>query len=172
MRTSESKGVLRTILQISLLTGRPQDLPASYRLLGLAALCSFALNYIVDQAHPDAFVRVRFALLETVLLGATVWAALAIRRYPNRWLQTMTALYAASALVNFFTLPVTGWLLYSHGPAPVLAALALTAWFIAIMTNVLHHALSTSIALSALITIGLLMAAGFVLLALFPLPRT
>ncbi len=162
--------VLKIFLDISLLSGKPQDLPASNTLLWLTALSAAGTNYIADGVHPDLFVRLLFALAETVLLGLVVWVALVIRHYPERWPQTMMALYASSVFVNITTWPVILWL--TNAPAsdwPIIVGLAITVWFIAIMARVLHYALTLPVALSTLVSLACLMTTGLILIKLFGL---
>src|SRR5216684_3432630 len=144
--------VLKIFFDISLLSGKPQDLPASNTLLWLTALSAVGANYVADGVHTDWFVRLLFALGETTLLGFVVWVALAIRHYSERWPQTMMALYASSVFVNITTWPIVLWL--TNAPAsdwPIIVGLAITVWFIAIMTRVLHYALTLQVGLSTFV---------------------
>lgn len=163
--------LLKTFLAIATLRGRPQDLPASSTLLVGAALLAVFSNYVVDSAHDQAGVRLLFALVQTVLLGGWVWLALLARNHPERWLQTMTALYGCAALLNLLAWPLMG-LLAGDGEVvtvPVLFALGMTLWFVAIMTQVLHHALMVPLLGSGALSFGMLVANGWILLNLFPL---
>jgi len=162
--------VLKIFLDISLLSGKPQDLPASNTLLWLTALSAVGANYAVDSLHTDWFVRLLFALAETTLLGFVVWVALAIRHYSERWPQTMMALYASSVFVNVATWPVILWLTNGQTSVwPLIIGLAITVWFVAIMARVLHYALALPVALSTLVSVACLMTSGLVLIKLFGL---
>lgn len=163
------RAALKTLLNISLLSGRPQDLPASHALLVLAMIAALTANYLVDAVHPTTLTRVQFALAETVLLGFTVWVVLVTRRRPHRWPQTMIALYGSSVVVNIAAWPIVNWLLQLQAAGVVLLlGLVLTAWFIAIMARVLHFALDLSLGVGVLIAVLALLVNGAVLLSLFP----
>ncbi len=168
------QALFKTFLAIAVLTGRPQDLPASRTLLGWAALVSVWSNYMVDSAHDQPGARLLFALVQTVLLGGWVWVALLARNHPERWTQTMTALYGAAALLNLLAWPLLG-LLQTEGVAagsvPLFFALAMTLWFLAIMTQVLHHALMLPLLGSGALSFGILVANGWILMNLFPLKQ-
>ncbi len=162
--------VLKVFLEISLLSGKPQDLPAQNSLLWLTAATAVGSNYLTDSVHTDIVSRLLFALAETALLGLAVWVALAIRHYPARWPQTMMALYASSTFINIITWPLTFWLTNAPEPAwPLLIGLAITAWFVAIMARVLHHALMLPMALSTLVSLACLVSSGLILIKLFGL---
>lgn len=166
------QALFKTFLAIAVLSGRPQDLPASRTLLGWAALVSVWSNYIVDSAHEQPGARLLFALVQTLLLGGWVWVALLVRNHPERWTQTMTALYGAAAVLNLLAWPLLG-LLQTEGMAagsvPLFFALIMTLWFLAIMTRVLHHALELSHWGTGPLSFGILVANGWILINLFPL---
>lgn len=163
--------VPRQLLAVVFLSGRPQDLPASRSVLATLAVLSVVTGYLVDRAHDDEAMRLLFALTQTVLLGAWVWLALYVRGYPARWIQTMSALYGSALFLNLVTWPLFVWLEASQSgtPLPLFFALVMTLWFLAIMTQVLRHALVLPAVLSALVSFGLLVINGWILVSLFPL---
>ncbi len=164
---------IQTLIDIFLLRGKPQDLPADRSLVWKAALLAVASNFAIDDLHPNGVMRVIFAAAQSVLLGAVVWGALRLRGFPQRWMQTITPLYAGGALINFLAWPLFTLVIMPNAPASGTWALFLgvvmTAWFLAIMTNVMHHALELPIGRSALISIACMMVAGLLLLLLFPI---
>lgn len=161
--------VFKTLLDISLLSGRPQDLPASNSLLALILVSALVVNYFVDAAHIAVTTRFQFALAEIVLLGFTTWVVLAIRQRPHRWRQTVIALYGSSTVVNIATWPIVAWLMQAQAASAVLLlGLVVTAWFIAIMARILHFALDLSLSISVLISVVALLVNGTILLSLFP----
>ena len=169
--------ILKTLFDILLLRGRPQDLPTSKYLVAVTALLSIAGHYALDQLHQDAFDRLAFAAAQTALLGAAVWVLLKLRGYPERWLQTATALFTANIVADIVT-----WLVAAHAlepeasaPEPWVTAFVMAAaiWFIAIMAQVLRHALAISLGMAVLASLGCALASGLALMALFPevIPR-
>ena len=152
------------------MSGRPQDLPASRAVVAALALVSVLTGYLVDRAHDDETLRLFFALTQTLLLGAWVWLALYVRGYPDRWYQTMSALYGSALFLNLVTWPLFSWLeaTQSGTPLPLFFALVMTLWFLAIMTLVLRHALVLPAIVSGLVSFGLLVINGWILVSLFP----
>lgn len=166
------QALFKTFLAIAVLTGRPQDLPASRTLLAWTAVISIWSNYIVDSAHGQPGTRLLFALMQTLLLGGWVWVALTARNHPERWMQTMTAIYGCAALLNLLAWPLLGMLQaegMAAGSVPLFFALAMTLWFLAIMTQVLHHALMLPLLGSGALSFAILVANGWILMTLFPL---
>jgi hypothetical protein len=168
--------IVNTLFAIVFLSGRPQDLPTSRTLLGVLAALSVAVGYAIDGLHAnDQTVRLLFATAQTVLLGVWIWLALFVRGYPERWLQTMSALYAANVILNLLAWPISAFLQRATAvpQALPLVFLILTGfWFLAIMTQVLREALVMPTPVSALVSFGLLILNGWVLLGLFPLQET
>lgn len=163
--------LLNTLLAIFLLRGRPQDLPASRPLVWFTALAVVLTDYVLDRLHEDPVSRLSFAAAQAVLLGAVVWLALRLRGYPERWMQTIAPLYAASAFINLLSWPLLSGIdrAQADGPSwPLLFGFIMTLWFLAIMTQVLRHALAIPIALGLLAAISCLMTSGLALLLMFP----
>lgn len=163
--------VLNTLLAIFLLRGRPQDLPTSRPLVWFTVLAVVLTDYALDRVHEDPVSRLSFATAQAVLLGAVVWLALRLRGYPERWMQTIAPLYAASAFINLLSWPLLSGIdrAQADGPSwPLLFGFIMTLWFLAIMTQVLRHALAIPIALGLLAAISCLMTSGLALLLIFP----
>jgi hypothetical protein len=160
-----------TLLSIFLLRGRPQDLPASPALAWAAGLAALATDFVLDRLHQDFFERLWFAATQVALFGAVLWLALKLRGYPERWMQTATPLYAASAFINLLSFPVLAGVDRATAEDltwPLTYGFAMTLWFVAIVTQVLRHALATVLPLALLAAIGCLVTSGLALLLLFP----
>ena len=164
--------ILKILLDICLLRGQPQDLPASKKLVALTALLSIASTYALDYLHREMLGGLMFAVSQTALLGAVVWVVLAVRGYTERWLQTIAPLFVATSLVDVIKWLVVASVLGHEAstPGPWLAGfiLAIALWFIAIMAHVLRHALALSLALAVLVSLGCVLASGMVMILLFP----
>jgi hypothetical protein len=94
--------------------------------------------------------------LQVIIFATVIWLVLKYNGVPERWRQTITALFGALTLMQLL-----GWIVSpgadqttqpseaSALPAPLVMAVA--AWYLAIMTHVLRHAIDSSIAKSFLI---------------------
>ncbi len=165
------RALLKLFLDIGFLSGRPQDLPASRALLVLVAVLALLTNYLVDTGFSHNMQRLSFATAQTSLLGLWVGLFIAIRRFWIRYGQTMTAIYGSNVLINLITWPLS----LGHGFGAVASevlAIALALWFAAIVTKILWHALELPLVLSALMTLTGIFLSGWVLITLFPLPKS
>lgn len=97
---------LKKILDICLLRGRVQDLPTSTRLLGLTGVASVVVNTLSMPGQNLGIAQLLFVALQPILFGAVIFALLRLRGFPERWVQTMTALYAVDAVFSLLKLPL------------------------------------------------------------------
>lgn len=161
--------VLKTFVTISLLSGKPHEVPASGVLLIAVALVELAASYVVAP-HVQPGLRLAAVGTQSLFLALTVWAALSWRRHPERWLQTLTALYGSGIIVT-----LVAWLAF-RGPAiaatptatQLLLAAALTTWAIAIMSRVLRDALDITLANAVMITLAYHIVGGMLAIS-FPM---
>lgn len=162
--------IIKTWVEISLLSGKPQDLPASKVLLGIIALVEIAASFSVDTAHPHPGVRLAAASAQSAFLAGTVWAALSWRRHPERWLQTMTALYGSGVIVT-----LVAWTALRGLNVPqdtqsglfILIAWVITLWALAITSRVLRTALEVSLGTAISIALAYGLVGGLLMIA-FP----
>ena len=169
--------VLRVILQICLLRGKPQDLPTSLGLLALTALAGVVVDYFSLSSQEFSLAQLLFVLFQVALFGGGLWLVLRLRGFAARWIQTATALYAANALFSLLLLPLLPALeqMLKAGPdsAPGwqgYVMLFVSGWFLAVMARVLREAIEASMLVSFLMSLGLIFAvrvAGMVAAPLF-----
>lgn len=168
--------LLRQFLDICLLRGRAQDLPTSSQLMAGTALASVAVDFLSLPAAARDLGHLLFVVTQVALFGLAVWLLLRQRGYPERWLQTVTALYAANvafSLVLMPFLPALGEML-KQGPGvapgwPAYLALAMTAWFLAVMARVLHEALEVRMLFGFLLSLAVIFTVRLIGLVLMPL---
>ncbi len=146
----------------------PQDLPTSWPLLKL----TLSVNALVGIVGLLAITSLLSALVQTMvglgLLSGVVYGALWVSSYPNRFVQTLTALVGADALLGAFALPVMFWTQQAAATGadaslPVLLFWGLLSWSVAVTVNILHHALSTSRGLALAYTLCYLILSWTVL---------
>jgi hypothetical protein len=173
--------ILKTIFDICLLRGRPQDLPASWNLLQLTALATVATGYArAARVDGPGLWGLLLVIFQTAIFGAVVWMILQVRARPERWLQSILALYAVNALFNLMILPILPQLVEAgklalaaiqQGSAmpigwELIFASAADIWYLMVMAQVMRHATDLPFGLSALISFFALISV-FVLEMLF-----
>lgn len=170
---------LKTIVDICLLRGRTQDLPASMRLVVLTAVASVAVNSMGIPGQEVGGGAILFIALQAALFGAAVWLLLRVRGFPARWLQTMTALYAVDTVFSLLLLPLLPALLemLKQGAQATpgwegFALLFLSGWMLLIIGRVLREATEWPLPLAFLAGLTSLLAVrmlGHLLVPLFGL---
>jgi hypothetical protein len=168
--------ILKIILDICLLRGRAQDLPASLKLVWLTAIASVAVNALgmPDQALDVA--QLLFLASQAALFGAAVWLLLRLRGFPARWTQTITALYAVDAVFSLLLLPFLPALMemIQQGPEvrpgwEAYVLLGLSGWLLLIIARVLREATEWPLPLAFLAGFTTLLAVRIVGHLLAPL---
>lgn len=145
----------------------PQDVPYSPTLLLLAllpyALLSSGLASFVMPAQQALF----YGPAEGALLAALVYAVLALRRRPARFVQTLTALLLVGVVFNALSLPLTALARPENGLG--LLILLLVGWSFAVSVHILRQALDIPVPASVLVNIGFFLVAYYGLGTLFGL---
>ena len=124
-------------------------------------------------AHPRLFLTV---LVDLALLGGFAWAVLRIGGHPERFGQTLTALFGTGFLLALANLPFSLWL-DSVPPGATQPAIAMVAilgllfWSVMIGGHIYSRALSQSAAVGLLIAVLYLFVNLVVVLPILPEPN-
>lgn len=110
--------LLRTTVDLLLLRRGPQDLPSDWGLLGGLAALYCSLAFVQVRMVTEAGPALAQAALATALLALFVNGVLRWRGVPERFVQTLTALFAVGTVLTVLMLGPTAAL------APFLEALA------------------------------------------------
>jgi hypothetical protein len=139
--------ILKIILDICLLRGRAQDLPASMNLVWLTAAASIAVNALGMPERTTNLAQLLFVVSQAILFGAVIWLLLRLRGFPARWTQTVTALYAVDGVFSLLLLPLLPALMemVKQGPEArpgweAYLLLVLSGWLLLIIARVLREA--------------------------------
>jgi hypothetical protein len=145
----------------------PQDVPYSPTLLLLALLPYALLGSGLAAFVMPAQQALLYGLAETALLAVLVYAVLALRRRPARFVQTLTALLLVGVVFNALSLPLTALARPENGLG--LLILLLVGWSFAVSVHILRQALDIPVPASVLVNIGFFLAAYYGLGTLFGL---
>jgi len=170
---------LQQLLDICLFRTRPQDLPTSNRLLALTVAAGVIVDVLSLQEGRLDPGHWLFILFQAGLFAGGLWLVLRWRGFANRWIQTATALFAANAFFSLLLLPMMPALveIMKSGPQAAIGwqayvMLAVSIWFLAVMTRVMREAIEASMGLSLVITLAMIFLvrmAGLILAPLFGL---
>jgi hypothetical protein len=140
----------------------PEEMPYSPALLALLVAASVVLDVATGALFGgnDVFAR---SLVSTALVLALSWAALEVRRFGNRYVQTASALVACGLAFSLLALPL-GWLAHPIPstatvltPAQVLlgwAVLALFVWNLSVFAHIMRRAIESSFGLAFAIVVA------------------
>lgn len=159
----------RRLVDLMLFRAGPQDLPGNQTTLVASAVAYcivlFAQILVVAPAGPAAVQ----AVLATLLLGLYASSILRLRKLPNRFTQTATALYASGAVLTVIMIgpthamaPYLQQMAHASNPQSVptpsglvaVAYLIAGVWGLALYSHIYRHALGVSILLGVGTTIA------------------
>lgn len=167
---------LKNILDICLLRGRAQDLPAAVGWVWLTAIASVMVNSLGIPSENRDVLHVLFIASQVALFGAVVALLLHLRSFPARWMQTMTALYAVDAVFSLLLLPLlpalVGMLKQGSEVKPGWEGFALfflSGWMLLIIARVFREATEWPLPLAFLVGLTSLLAVRMMGLLLVPL---
>lgn len=146
----------------------PQDLPAGSSPLTLAMLLYLLVTGLamgLGQPPEQPLLVLILAMLLPLLLVRIVLTA---RRLPQRWPQTVTALFGTSALLTAISLPLAAGAGEDGEPAmfTALASLAVFIWSFAVDAHIWRHALNASYAAGLAVAVVLFAITLFVITTL------
>lgn len=137
---------LKRIFDLCMMRAGPQDMPAErgWMVLSLAAyLFVSALNALPLSGFWAGLIQ---ATVETAVLVAWAYGALALTQHPQRLVQTLTALGATGAIMGLLLMPQLLVLYHAEatgGQAPfaAIAYLVTLGWMIAVFGRIFRFAL-------------------------------
>ena len=152
----------RLFFDLCLFRQPAENVPRSDTLLfltGTAAIVTGAFNTLPGERMSSALL---LAAVQILLFAAVIWIALRLRGHRERWVQTMTGIYGAVAVLQLVTVPLSSWharliLPEIQGMAltlPLMAIAAISIWSLAVMSSVLRQAMQVPVAAAVLIIIG------------------
>lgn len=140
--------IIRPFLQLTLLQGGPQDLPASSTLAALVGLSYLVVGSLVGMpfyGFQNAMIQ---SFAELCLMALVVSLALNLVGHPGRFLQTYSGLLGVGVVLGIVMLPlahaIAGGVREAGNTPPLvsLAYLLMLGWMLAAYGNIIRHALS------------------------------
>ena len=149
---------LKPLLDICLFQAKPQDLPASNTLVGIAAVAAIVTNVLTHRSHGYTSQVIAMSAAQVVVFGLAIWVVLRLKLKAERFPQTVTAIFGASALLQLVAWPIVGWLYrVKESPdasMPMMLLFALSIWVLAVAVYVMKQALELGTGASFLITLA------------------
>lgn len=168
--------LIKIFVDLCVFQAKPQDLPASKALAVLAGVATIITYVVAHQASGQGEGIFGFAVAQVAIFAFTIWAVLKIKKVPERFPQTISAIFGVSSLIQLVAWPILGWLSKASGTPgaglPVLMIMGLSVWVLAVSVYVMKHALEIGIGQSLLVTLGCQMLTLFLVFALVGAPST
>lgn len=167
--------IVRPFVAICLLRLAPQDLPASSFLLAVTAAAYAVLGVLISSFYYPLPAAAAVGVTGTALLALFTLALLYARGTPERFVQTLTALAGAGAVLEAAGIPLAAMLeTGSAGPGPrflglfsTMLWLALLVWSWVVSGHVLRHALAVRLGAGVGISIAFFWLSAMVMHHLF-----
>ena len=146
-------------MDIALHRRGPEHVPSSGFLFGLLFFVYVATGIAAMQFVQPLARAVGLVIFDTALYVGFVWLVLALFRYPNRFVQTTSALLGAETVLTLIEIPVLSLAGFENGEVdtPNIGTwlfLLLILWSIDINGFVLSRALQQSYVVGVLIVLG------------------
>ncbi|MBL4744373.1 MAG: hypothetical protein JKX87_07070 [Cycloclasticus sp.] len=170
---SDYKTMLRLFIDICLMKRSASDVPDSKFLLR-GAFLTYALSGTILLLNNAVFLdAVIQALAETVLLAVFVYGLTLFFSVPNRFSQSITAIYGSGALITVLSTPFAYWieLLAENDESTGLVGLVLfliVCWSFIVMGNIIRETIQKSMTASLLLTFCYLYASYQLISFLYP----
>ena len=166
--------LIKIFVDLCVFQAKPQDLPASPALAMITGAATIITYIIAHQASGQGKGIVGFAIAQVVIFAFTIWVVLKVKKLPERFPQTISAIFGVSSLIQLVAWPILGWLSKTSGTPgaelPVLMIMGLSVWVLTVSVYVMKHALEIGVGQSLLITLGCQMLTLFLVFALTGAP--
>jgi hypothetical protein len=175
--------LIQPFINLLLFRARAQDMPASKSVLKITIIACFITDIMGAVGLLGMPLSVVLSAGQIALYSGFVYLLLKINTKTERWLQTLTALFGALALINLVSYPfIQNLNLINDGQLVLTPGLLLVAamqlWFFIVMARILRDAnditLGRAILLSFLIIniVPLVLSSLVGVLGLSPVPLT
>ncbi len=154
---------LQLFISLCLFRGKAHGIPRSEALL-LVAAAAAVLSSAINAIPNAGIVRgVMMSIVQVLLFAGLISLMLRFRGFRERSIQTLTAMFGATTLLQLLALPFFGWheRLLPGDPEPLviltpplLIAAAIAIWSLAVMTSILRQAMESGFGAALLIIIG------------------
>lgn len=153
---------LKLFINLCLFRGQAANVPRSETLLVLTALAATITAAISADPNHGLFRGPLMAIGHVLSFALIIYLALRLRGYSERVVQTLTAMFGATTLLQLLVLPFAGWherLLPAGEPQliltiPLLFVLVIGLWSLTVMISILRQAMESSAGAAAIIIVG------------------
>jgi hypothetical protein len=165
--------ILLLFIDLIRLRRGPQDLPSSRNLLVTSALFLLIIAVLGDHLHDNVIDSLLLSITQIAVLTVTVSIILSLHNKAERSVQTLTAFYGTSALIQLVVWPFRTWLLalgddaQQQLPLPLIIVVMLAIWAFIVMVHIFKNALDAGTGKAIMISVLTQVVVGLSILTLF-----
>lgn len=154
--------IIRQLIEIILRKRQPQDLAYDLNAAVIGAVGITGLGYLVYSKMPGISQPLFYNAAMVVFQAIGIYALLAMNNKANRFVQTITAIFGVSLILQVLTI--------ASGQIPILAmfGLILTVWNFILIVFILRSALECSTLKATLLTFAYHFFMGILMVMVFP----
>lgn len=167
------QSLVRLFYDIALWRRGPRDVPASGALLGFVAAAYVAISILQSHLVYGADGALLRGIVDLALTAVVFGVALAVARRTHRYVQTLTAVLGAGALlaIPMILLLVIGGQVEGVPPLRFLVSLAslpLLVWYLFVIAHIVRQALDTPLFTGMAVALTYFVVSYAVLVGLLP----
>jgi hypothetical protein len=167
-------GSIKTLLGICLFSANPQDLPQSRHFLAGCVIAAMLVLLVGYNILPTETNPVVLAASHVLLIGASWMILLLFSKKVERWLQSASAIYGTSAILNLVSLPMIASNDQLVSPDPtagpgftIFAFVSLWIWEIAVTARIIRESLEIKMRKAVFVSLLMTFAMQFIMVTLF-----
>jgi hypothetical protein len=171
---NDFKTWLRIFFDLCLIKKSPKDVPESRVLLKTVFFAYFLAGVTLLSSSMDWADAIGQSFIESCLVGLFVYMLTSFFSVPNRFVQSVTAVYGSSALITFFSVPFIYWVEnLSRNDEPTgaggLVVFLIVCWSFVVMANIIRETIQKSFGISLLLTFCYLYLSYQVISLVYPI---
>ena len=154
--------IIVQLLQIITLKRSPSDIRYEPNTAVLAFLAAIGVSYLQLLTSQQISTPLPFVATQNLAQAAVFWLILKTKDKENRYIQSATALFGVSAILQLVVLALM------QAPTMIMFGIIITGWNFYLLALILSRAIDAGIGRSLIITFAYHIAIGFLLTPLFP----
>jgi hypothetical protein len=167
-------GSIKTLLRICLFSANPQDLPQSRHFLAGCVIAAMLVLLVGYNLLPTETNPVVLAASHILFIGVSWLVLLLLTRKGERWMQSASAMYGTSAILNLVSIPLIASNDHLISPDPAagpnfttFAFVSLWIWEIAVTACIIRETLEIKMRKAVFISLLMTFAMQFIMVTLF-----
>ena len=155
--------IIKILFDICLLRKGPEDLPVNGVLMLILVVISFVVSIWIGLIIYDKHIAINTSIVE--LIFSIIFVKILLRKNPERFMQTFSAMLGAVTIINIISLPILIPLSYEELNQNITSLFGLLSFALLIWVVVVYGSIFSR-AISSVFRYGILISVGYVLLSI------